>query len=194
MNNAEAKSVPPRPPFWFKLSVLAGTLLQAAGVILGAWLMTVGAHLQAVVVLRLALMLLGWLLIYICCHSLGHWLVGTLVGIRFRGYGVRGTDHPEELSPPLRFVLTRLPMFTAITDRDSMREARPLARALMFAAGETSTIVAVFLAGLYVWRSGVPGGLIWFIVSVLMCIDGMIEPLRMPRGDFAKARRALRAK
>jgi hypothetical protein len=62
----------------------------------------------------------------------------------------------------------------------------------MFAAGETSTILAVFLTGLYVWRSGVPGGLIWFIVSVLMCISGLIEPLRMPRGDYAKARRALR--
>src|SRR5512143_2798504 len=124
MNNAEAKSVPPRPPFWIRLSVPAGTLLQAAGVILGAWLMTVGAHLPVAASLRLALMLLGWLLIYICCHSLGHWLVGTLVGIHFRGYGVRGTDHPDELSPILRFVLTRLPMFTAITDRDSMRNAR----------------------------------------------------------------------
>jgi hypothetical protein len=172
--------------------VLAGTLLQAAGVLLGGCLIVLGAHLRAAAVVRLLIALVGWLLIYICCHSLGHWLVGTLVGIRFRGYGVRGTDHPDELTPALRFVLTRLPMFTAMTDRDSMRRANPIARAAMFAAGETSTILAVFLSGLYVWRSGLPGGLAWFIISVLMCISGLIEPLRMPRGDYAKALRALR--
>ncbi len=192
MRNAESKPVRPRPRFWLRLSVPAGTLLQAAGVALGAWLMTAGAHAPAAAVLCLLIMFAGWLLIYICCHSLGHWLVGTLVGIRFQGYGVRGTDHPDELSPALRFVLTRLPMFTAITDKGSMQQARPLAKALMFAAGETSTILAVFLSGLYVWRSGVPGGLLWFLISVLMCVSGLIQPLRMPRGDYAKARRALR--
>ncbi len=192
MLNPEQQALPARPPFWFKLSVPAGTLLQAAGVTVGAWLMTVGAHAPAAALLRVLIIFAGWLLIYICCHSLGHWLVGTLVGIRFQGYGVRGTDHPDELSPVLRFVLTRLPMFTAITDKDSLRRARPVAKALMFAAGETSTILAVFLSGLYVWRSGVPGGLVWFLISVLMCISGLIQPLRMPRGDYAKARRALR--
>ncbi len=192
MPTPEPKALPARPPFWLRLSVPAGTLLQLAGVTLGAWLMTAGAHLQAALLLRLSLMLIGWLLIYICCHSLGHWLVGTLVGIRFQGYGVRGTDHPDELRPVLRFLLTRLPMFTAITDKESMQKARPVAKALMFAAGETSTILAVFLSGLYVWRSGVPGGLVWFLISVLMCVSGLIQPLRMPRGDYAKARRALR--
>ena len=48
------------------------------------------------------LMLLGWFVIYICCHALAHWAIGRVVGIRFRGYGVRGTDHPENYPPLLR--------------------------------------------------------------------------------------------
>src|ERR1700690_2661696 len=98
MGNAQAQTAIPRPPFWLHLSVAAGNLLQLAGLAAGSWVMTLAAHLTIATPVRVALMILGWLLIYICCHSLGHWLVGRVVGIRFRGYGLRGTDHPEEFN------------------------------------------------------------------------------------------------
>lgn len=191
MKETEVKA-PPRPPFWIRLSNTSGNLLQFAGVAVGSGVAYAAAQPDLAGILRVALLVVGWLMVYLCCHSLAHWLVGRLVGIRFVGYGVRGTDHPEELGAILRVVLTWLPMFTAITDRDSMEKASPLAKALMFAAGETSTIVSVLLTGLYAWRSHIPGGLAWLIIPILMSIDAVISTSRMPRGDYAKARRALR--
>ena len=182
----------PRPPFWARLSNTSGNLLQIAGMVIGCAVLYAGAHAALAPVLRILLTIIGWLIIYICCHSLGHWLVGWLVGIRFRGYGIRGTDHPNDLSPVMRAILSRLPMFTAITDKESMQKATPLARAVMFAAGETSTIVCTILVSLYAWLNDVPGGILFFIVAMLMSITGVRSTSKMARGDYAKARQALR--
>src|ERR1700690_816972 len=168
MGNADVQPLPPRPPFWMRLSITMGNLLQLTGLIVGGWVMILAAHLDAGTLLRVVLMILGWFMIYICCHALGHWLVGRLVGIRFRGYGMRGTDHPEEFSPRMRRLMSTIPMFTAITEKASMEKASPVAKALMFGAGETSTIVCVILAGLYAWQSNTPGGLILLICSIVM--------------------------
>ncbi len=55
--------------------------------------------------------------------------MGRLVGIRFRGYGVRGTDHPENYPPGLRQVMSAMSTFTVMTEKASMATARPLAKA-----------------------------------------------------------------
>ncbi|MFN8374463.1 MAG: hypothetical protein U0694_16495 [Anaerolineae bacterium] len=192
MSTPEHQPARTYPPFWFRLSVTNGNLLQIAGMLAGGGLVALAGSPDLNGLLRFALMLLGALLIYCCCHSLGHWLVGRLLGIRFSGCGVRGTNHPQDLGPVLRAILTRLPMFTVMTEKSSMERARPLAKALMFAAGETSTIICVLSLGFYAWQTGVPGGLLWFIVALLMCADALISTSRMPTGDYARARRALR--
>ena len=74
-----------RPPFWMRLSVTGGNLLQPAGLVLGAILLYAAAHTDAPGIIRIVVMLAGWLSIYVCCHAFGHWLIGRLVGIRFRG-------------------------------------------------------------------------------------------------------------
>ena len=191
MNDLE-RQTPPRPPCWFRLSIIGGNLIQLAGMAFGVGVMYVGGKVVSAPLLRVVLMIVGWLSAYLSCHSLAHWLVGRLAGIRFREYGVRGTDHPQQLSPIMRAVLSRLPMFTAITEKDSMRKASPIAKALMFAAGETSTIFCTLLAGLYAWESGTPGGLVFMVAAILMSITGIISTSQMSRGDYAKALRALR--
>jgi hypothetical protein len=67
--------------------------------------------------------------------------VSWAVGIRFDGYGLRGTDHPENYPPVIRQVMSIMPFFVALTDKTSMSRAAGAAKALMFAAGETSTTV-----------------------------------------------------
>ncbi len=181
-----------RPPFWIQLSITSGNLVQLGGILLGCSGMYAAAHLEMAGVVRVCLTVLGWLVVYLCCHSLFHWLVGRLVGIRFRGHGVRGTDHLQDLSPIMRSLLSRVPMFTVMTQKESLRQAKPVARALMFAAGESASIVWTLLAGLYAWRSHIPGGGIIVAVAALMSVIGVISTTRMPRGDYAKAIRALR--
>lgn len=148
----------PKPGLWVRMSVAKGNLLQLVGLVIGASLLDLAAHLQAAGAVRVALMLFGFLIIYDCSHAIFHWAVGRLVGIRFRGYGVRGTDHPEAYPPGIRQLMSVMPFFTALTHKQSMTEASPTAKALMFAAGETGTTVVSLLAALYAWRGGIPGG------------------------------------
>jgi hypothetical protein len=184
-------ALPPRPPFWFRLSIAAGNLAQLAGLMLGGGLMVGAAHLQAPDAVRVVLMLVGWFAIYICCHAIAHWAVGRLVGIEFQGYGLRGTDHPENYPPGLRQVMSAMPTFTVMTKKASMQQARPFAKAMMFGAGESSTAVCSVLAGYYAWRSGIPGGQILFWVMVAFNLFSTVVTALVPRGDYAKAWRAL---
>jgi hypothetical protein len=180
------------PQLWFRLSVRSGVLVQLAGVLIGAALLFLAAYIDTIDGVRIALMLLGWLVIYICCHAIAHWAVGRLVGIHFRGFGVRGTDHPENYPPALRQIMSCIPFFTAMTEKNSMRQASPLAKALMFTAGETSTNLCSLLAAAYAWLSGIPGGFTLFVIVVGWDTVSSIVVSIIPRGDYAKAIKALR--
>jgi hypothetical protein len=150
------------------------------------------SHLDISTVIRILLMLLGWLTIYVCSHAIAHWLVGRLVGIRFRGYGIRGTDHPESYPSGMREIMSVFPFFTVMTNKATMQTASPIGKALMFAAGETSTSICSVLAGLYAWQSNTPGGFILLLVSIVMAIFATMVTWKGPKGDYASARRALR--
>ena len=182
----------PLPKLWFRMSIVTGNIVQLMGLVIGAILLYLAAHLSIATAARVILMLLGWFVIYICCHALAHWAVGRLVGIRFRGYGVRGTDHPENYPPGLRQVMSVIPFFTAMTEKASMQKASAAAKAAMFSAGETSTTVCSLLAAGYAWLSGTPGGFTLFVVTVCWDIGSTIVTSIVPRGDYAKAIRVLR--
>src|SRR6266850_2123828 len=83
------------PSFWLKLSVPVGNLLQAGGIVIGAALLTLAAALRDRGPLASALMVAGFVSIYLCSHALAHWVAGRLLGMQFRYVGVRGTDHAE---------------------------------------------------------------------------------------------------
>lgn len=182
----------PLPTLWVRLSVARGNLLQLGGMALGSTLLVAATRIPATSSARVALMVTGWLAIYLCCHAVAHYAIGRLVGIRFRGYGIRGTDHPENYPPVVRQIMSILPFFTALTERESMRRAPPLAQAAMFAAGETSTTVCSLLAALYAWKAGIPGGQVLFFVTLAWNLSATLVTALVPRGDYTKARRALR--
>lgn len=184
-------ALPPRPPFWARMSIPAGNLLQVAGLVLGVGILYADGGIAAGAGIRILLMLVGWLLIYICCHALAHWLVGRLVGIEFRGYGLRGTDHPENYPPGLRQLMSLLPTFTVLTRKESMLQAKPVAKALMFSAGESSTAICSTVAAWYAWNLGIPGGEILFWFVLIFNLFSTIVTAIVPRGDYAKAWRAL---
>ncbi len=186
------KTVSPRPPFWFQLSILEGNLIQLAGILLGIGILYLDAHSQAPGIVRVILMVVGWFFLYICTHASGHWLVGRLAGIQFRGYGVRGTDHPDAYPAGVRQAMSAMPTFTVMTQKTSMQTASPLAKAMMFAAGETSTSIFSIWAGAYAWSHGVPGGAVFFWILLVFTVLSIITTALIPRGDYAKAWAALK--
>lgn len=181
-----------RPPLWLRMSVTTGNLVQLAGMALGAGLLFLAAWVVTTPIPRVLLMLLGYLAIYLCSHAIAHWAVGRLMGIHFRGYGVRGTDHPEIYPPGLRQLMRVLPFFTALTQRASLQHATPVAQAVMFSAGESATTICSALAAWYAWQSGTPGGWRLLVFTVVWNVLATITTAIAPGGDYAKARRALR--
>ena len=134
-------------------------------------------------------MLVGSVIIYDSCHAVFHWAVGRLLGIRFRSYGARGTDHSETYPLGIRQFMSVMPFFTAMTQRESMREASPTAKALMFAAGETGTTVVSMVAAFYAGQSGIPGGGLLFWVMVGWTVAATIATPPRRRGTMLRRSR-----
>jgi hypothetical protein len=184
---------PPGPPFWAKLSVRTGNLVQLAGLVVGALLIALAGAVRASGAPSTILLILGILVVYLCCHAIAHWLVGTLVGLRFAFVGVRGTDHPEAYPPGLRQVMAATPMFSTVSTRRSREAASPRALAAYYAAGETSTTICTVLAALAGLLLGVPGAAVILVIAVVWVLVAVVTTTIGPKGDYAKALRALRS-
>ena len=121
-----------------RLSIAAGNLLQTVGIII-AFVALRAAQSAQRPALAIAGMISSWILLYFFAHAIAHWLIGWVLGIRFRFYTVGGTGNREGYPPGLRWIFEHLPFFGVQTDKSSMQEASPLARALMWSAGVTSS-------------------------------------------------------
>lgn len=171
-----------------RFTIVQGNLIQGALLVGGIALLWLCAQPVASL-LRVMAMLAGYLLIYFSTHAPAHWLVGRLGGIRFTHYSVGGSTHASAYPPGMRQVFERLPFFAAHTDKASLQAASPIAKALMFGAGMTSSVVCCALAALWCWQMRVPGGLLLFIVNAIWFAAAVFADMR--RGDYAKAARAV---
>ena len=188
----ESGGAPPRPPFWARLPVLAGNLVQLVGMAAGVLLIVLAGALRATGPPSTILAVLGILLVYLCCHAIAHWLVGRLVGLRFAYVGVRGTDHPEAYPAVLRQVMAITPMFTTVSTRRSRASVGRRALAAYYAAGETSTTVCTVLAAVLALVLGVPGSIVLLVVVIVWVLLAVVTTTIAPKGDYYKARQALR--
>lgn len=167
-----------------RCTIVQGNLIQ--GMMFGAgvallWLCTrpIATALQA------AAMLIGYLLVYFSTHASAHWLVGRLAGIRFTHYSIGGSTHASAYPPGMRRVFERLPFFATHADKASLQAASPIAKALMFGAGMTSSMVCCTLVALWCWQSRVPGGFTLSIANAIWFAAAIVAEAR--QGDYSKA-------
>jgi hypothetical protein len=182
----------PQRKIFHRLSLVAGNTIQIAGLAAAcvalALAQSTPSKLAAIVV-----MIAAWLLLYFFCHGIAHWAVGRLLGIRFAFYTVGGTGNPEGYPTGLRWLFEHLPFFGVQTDKASMQKASPMAKAIMWSAGVTSSAVVPTLGALYAWREKVPGSKVFLVFAVIWAMATLSSNWRSPTGDYAKARRALRS-
>ena len=180
----------PKRKVFARLSIAAGNTLQTAGIVAACFALKVSpsVHSTAIAVIT---MLLAWVLFYFSSHAIAHWLVGRIVGIRFLFYTIGGTGNPEGWPPGLRWIFERLPFLGVQTEKLSMQNVSPRARALMWSAGVTSSAIIPTLGALWAWLSGVPWSG-WFCLFALGWALGTLASNWTSRtGDYSKARRAL---
>ena len=87
--------------------------------------------------------------------------------------------------------MSALPMWSTLTDKDSMRQAKPWAKAAMFSAGETSTTIVSITSAAYAAHAGVPAVTHCSTGSVLWALAATITVAIVAKGDYTKAMRAL---
>src|SRR6266446_8327415 len=182
----------PQRTIFRRLSIVAGNTVQIAGVIAAcvALALARSTHSKSAAIVAV-MMIAAWLLLYFCCHGIAHWAVGRLLGIRFAFYTVGGTGNPEGYPVGMRWVFEHLPFFGVQTDKASMQNASPMAKAIMWSAGVTSSAVVPTLSTFHAWKAGIPGSKPFLVFAVFWAIGTLASNWRNPTGDYSKARRAL---
>jgi hypothetical protein len=165
--------------------------VQIAGVI-AAYLALAAARSAHSSAAAVVAMVVAWVLLYFCCHAIAHWVVGRILGIRFAFYTVGGTGNPEGWPAGLRWLFEHLPFFGVQTEKTSMRRAHPIAIAIMWSAGVTSSAVIPTLFTLWAWHSGIPKGKLFFLLGLFWAGGTLASNWTSRAGDYSKARRALR--
>ncbi len=72
-----------------------------------------------------------------------------------------------------------------------MQHASPMAKAIMWSAGVTSSAVVPLLGALWAWHSGVPWSEPFLLFALFWAAGTLASNWRSSTGDYAKARRAL---
>lgn len=133
-----------RFPIWL------GNLVLLAGIVVGALAVVVAREAPEGWVRGIALVAAAGIWA-IAVHSPTHWVVGRLVGLRFRCYFLGGPFPPR---PGLK------------TDYGSYLRCRPRDRALMHASGALATKAAPFVALLFFPGSGAPAWSAWVVLAI----------------------------
>src|SRR3712207_3904950 len=179
---------PKRVTPWLTLSIAWGNTIQIGG-LLGAVVLAWYAGREETQGTRW--MVVSRLLAYFSEHAFSHWLVGRALGIRFTGYGLHGTSHPQHYPQGVRSVFSHLPLLSARIDPSSLKEATPAARAAMYAAGTVATVMASVAIPGYAWRRGVPRARGFFVGANLWSVPLLISESLRPGGDLRRAWREL---
>lgn len=179
---------PKRVTPWLRISITQGNVVQIAG-LLGAVALAWHAGREGTRGTRF--MVASRLLAYFCEHAFSHWLIGRAFGIRFSGYGLHGTSHPQHYPPGMRFFFSYLPLLSARADPASLGAARSVARASMYAAGTVATVVASLGIPGYCWWRGVRGARGFFVGANLWSVPLLLSESLRAGGDLRRAWREL---
>ena len=173
-----------------RLSIAMGNTLQTAGMV-AAYFALAASRSAHSTTFGVTTMLLAWVLLYFSSHAIAHWLVGRLVGIRFLCYTVGGTAIPKRWPSGVRWIFEHLPFLGVQTDKVSMQNVSPSAKALMWSAGVTASAIIPTLAALGAWLCDVPWSG-WFCLFALgWALRTLASNWTSRTGDYSKARRAL---
>jgi hypothetical protein len=181
---------PQQRKIFHRFSIAAGNALQIAGLATACAALVLARSTPSKPAAIIA-MLAAWALLYFFCHGIAHWVVGRILGIRFAFYTVGGTGNPEGYPAGMRWVFEHLPFFGVQTDKASMQTASPMAKAIMWSAGVTSSAVVPTLGAFCALRASVPGSKLFLIFAVFWAIGTLASNWRSRTGDYSKARRAL---
>jgi hypothetical protein len=166
-----------------RLSLLHGNLIELVGTLVAFALNHYAPSLGGVYV-RFALYLLSFACLIFFPHCLAHFIIGTLVGIKFDYYSIRESSI-SRLNLPISF--PRLPVLSLKVNRESLKHTNPFGRGAMFASGAIVSVLLPFI----VVASALPNipQLPGMLLLVLAIANAAFDLYYSPRaGDFSRMR------
>jgi hypothetical protein len=123
-------------------------------------------------------------------HCPAHYIVGTMVGIRFQRMRLGRTTLARALPPRLSPLARLLPVLTLSTDKDTLRGVAKRKVALMYWAGTVASVSAALAIAFAATPQELPtyAALAWLVALGYLAFDVAFSP---KSGDLSRACAAL---
>lgn len=128
-----------------RISLLLGNLIEIAGVLFGISLIALAPAVPTIP-LAFLLYLMAWSCLLFFPHGLAHFIVGVLVGVRFRDYSFGRSSISKLRMGFLSVFASKLVVLTLRVDQASLRSVSPLRRSMMFSSGAVASMILPFFA------------------------------------------------
>ncbi len=168
-----------------RIPTAVGNLVEVAGILFAMYLILIAPEVAALP-LKFALYLLAWGCMEFFPHSLVHYVVGRLVGVRFRYYSLGRSAAYKLKIPFLGMAASRIPVLRLNVERESLGSVRRGGRFAMFGSGAIASMILPFLVAVTSFRD-LPTVLAVFLL-VLSTVNFVFDLYFSPKvGDFSRA-------
>lgn len=125
-------------------------------------------------------------------HCPAHYIVGRVVGIRFRTIRLGRTTLARVLPPRFAGLARLVPILTLSTEKTSLAKTSKGRAAAMYASGTIASVSSAFLISGMATLSepSIPAAVAWLVALGYFAFDVVFSPRT---GDLSKARAALGA-
>jgi hypothetical protein len=128
-----------------RLSTAIGNLVEVTGLFIGVYVLVI-ARGFTVIPVKFVLYIVAWCCLLFFPHCLAHYVVGRLVGVRFRYYSLRKSSARRLKSSVLSTVASKFMVFTLHVEGTSLRSISRERRFAMFCSGAVASMVLPFVA------------------------------------------------
>ena len=133
--------------FFRKIPLAAGNLVELAGILLG-FLLMLSAPDVLQLPLRFVMYLVAWGCMLFFPHCLTHYIVGRILGIRFRFYTLTKSSVYQLRNPVFAIIASKSLVLSLRVDNESPRAVSGRRLAVMFASGAIASMSLPFLVPL----------------------------------------------
>lgn len=127
-----------------RIPTAVGNLVEVAGILFALYILVIAPNITPIL-LKLILYLIAWCSLLFFPHSLTHYAVGRLIGVRFRYYSLGKSSVHKLKIPMLSTIAAKSIVLTLNVEHESLQSVGRAGRIAMFSSGAVASMVFPFL-------------------------------------------------
>ncbi len=174
--------------FLFRLTLWLGNLIELLGLGVSVMLILLAPSLSGNQLVSLIVYGASWAGLFVFSHCIVHFLVGSLVGVKFSHY-VLAPSGLSKLSLPLTSLAKLVPIPGIRTKKASLGKASKAAKRAMFASGTIASMVVPVISPILALLRGLT--LVASLLGIATLANILFTLYYSPRaGDLSRAKKA----